>query len=481
MADLVIKTRCKSWLRDGTDKFLDLTFPVWAIASPIALFCIVFALVMSITQVNPPKTSEAITFIGMIVCYMLGSLMLKRALSNDYLAMNKQGITLPYMSGGQVRLKSHIPWNKVQTVDALLADAPEKALLTVSLTKGGTRRIPVSQLEPDFVEQFVLAARMWAPDRCAPGLDALQNNLRLGARATEQQSYTDLWEDELSRRFCPTAYIPLEPGRVLRNGSLKIIRQLATGGLAALYLCQMNDSKIVVLKEATTPAHGSDSLKEKANELFQREAQLLMKIDYPGIVHVLDCFTEFERNYMILEYVTGMDLWQLVRQNGPQKESDVLEWAVQLANTLKYLHEREQPIIHRDMTPDNIILRNDGKVVLVDFGAANEFIGTATGTFVGKHSFIAPEQLRGKATTQSDIYAFGCTLYFLLVGHEPDALATSNPKEATDKDGAPLQLQVSDELCQLIESCTQLEAAERYQSVAQLIPVLKRLAAQVSV
>jgi serine/threonine protein kinase len=64
-----------------------------------------------------------------------------------------------------------------------------------------------------------------------------------------------------------------------------------------------------------------------------------------------------------------------------------------------------------------------------DFGAANEFIGTATGTFVGKHSFIAPEQLRGKATTQSDIYAFGCTLYFLLVGHEPDALATSTPRE----------------------------------------------------
>ncbi|MBU6452867.1 MAG: hypothetical protein KGS72_13860, partial [Cyanobacteria bacterium REEB67] len=62
----------------------------------------------------------------------------------------------------------------------------------------------------------------------------------------------------------------------------------------------------------------------------------------------------------------------------------------------------------------------DGKVVLVDFGAANEFISTATGTFVGKHSFISPEQLRGKATTQSDIYAFGCTLYFLLVGHEPD-------------------------------------------------------------
>lgn len=195
-----------------------------------------------------------------------------------------------------------------------------------------------------------------------------------------------------------------------------------------------------------------------------------MKLDHPGIVHVLDCFTEADRNYMLLAYVNGVDLKQLIKQNGPAKESDVLEWATQVANTLKYLHEREHPIIHRDLTPDNIVLRNDGQVVIVDFGAANEFIGNATGTFVGKHSFIAPEQLRGKATVQSDIYAFGCTLYYLLTGHEPEALSPSNPKDHSQT--------VSDELAELVESCTQLEASDRYHSVAQLLPVLRRLAAQ---
>jgi serine/threonine-protein kinase len=263
------------------------------------------------------------------------------------------------------------------------------------------------------------------------------------------------------------------------------VRQLATGGLSALYLCQLDGGRLVVLKEASIPAHGSDELKAKAREMFDREAKLLMKVDHPGIVHVLDCFVELDRNYMILEYVNGMDFWQLVRQNGPQREADVLEWAVQIATTLKVLHDREQPIIHRDVTPDNIILRNDGKVVLVDFGAANEFIGTATGTFVGKHSFIAPEQLRGKATTQSDIYAFGCTLYFLLVGSEPEAFATSNvlsAQEAAQAANPDLRITpTSAELCQLVESCTQLEASDRYQNVSQLLPVLKRLASQLAV
>jgi serine/threonine protein kinase len=151
----------------------------------------------------------------------------------------------------------------------------------------------------------------------------------------------------------------------------------------------------------------------------------------------------------------------------------VLEWAIQIANTLKYLHDREVPVIHRDLTPDNLVLRNDGQVIIVDFGAANELIGTATGTFVGKHAYISPEQFRGKTVTQSDIYAFGCTLFYLLTGVEPEALSTSNPRE--------LAPSVSEDLAELIESCTQLEVRDRYQTVAQLLPVLKRLASQMVV
>jgi len=86
-------------------------------------------------------------------------------------------------------------------------------------------------------------------------------------------------------------------------------------------------------------------------------------------------------------------------------------------------------VIHRDFTPDNLVLQNDGKLVAIDFGAANEFIGNATGTFVGKHAYIAPEQFRGKASPQSDLYAMGGTLYYLLTGEDPLALSVSDPAE----------------------------------------------------
>lgn len=486
MADLVIKSQCKSWLRQYVDVFLNVTFPLWGLVAPVAVLFIVMNFLVMLQRGEASKIAEQLPLLILVICASLCALLLKRSMANDLLIVSKQGITLPAFMGGKVGLKRHLPWRVVRTIDAsIVKDEAQQSRFNIFKENGKLEALPIKDLQPEFVEQLLLAVRMWAPDRCAPGLDQLQTILRLGARESSQPSYTDLWEDELSRRFCPTQYIPLEPGRVLRNSSLKIVRQLATGGLSALYLCQLDGSRLVVLKEASVPAHGSDELKAKAREMFDREAKLLMKVDHPGIVHVLDCFVELDRNYMILEYVNGMDFWQLVRQNGPQREADVLEWAVQIATTLKVLHDREQPIIHRDVTPDNIILRNDGKVVLVDFGAANEFIGTATGTFVGKHSFIAPEQLRGKATTQSDIYAFGCTLYFLLVGSEPEAFAVSNVQSAQEAArAANPELRItptSMELCQLVESCTQLEASDRYQNVSQLLPVLKRLASQLAV
>src|ERR1700736_4000745 len=143
-----------------------------------------------------------------------------------------------------------------------------------------------------------------------------------------------------------------------------------------------------------------------------------------------------------------------------------------MATILKYLHEQDPPLLHRDFTPDNLVLCEDGSIVVIDFGAANEFIGSATGTFVGKHAFIAPEQFRGKACVQSDIYAFGCTLHFLLTGQEPEALSTSNPETPG--------VRVSPDLAQLVVTCTEMEPKDRYQSAAQLLPLLRGLAASLT-
>jgi len=241
------------------------------------------------------------------------------------------------------------------------------------------------------------------------------------------------------------------------------------GGLSAVYLAQLDNKDLVVVKEAVIPDDAVESIKKKAQEMFEREAQFLMKLDHPGIVRVLDYFADSGRHYLMLEHINGQDTRQLVKQNGAQKESTVVTWALEIAATLKYLHEQDPPIVHRDLTPDNLVLREDGSIMVIDFGAANEFIGTATGTLVGKQAYIAPEQLRGKAVTQSDLYSLGCTLYYYLTGKEPEALSTSDPR--TEKPDT------SAELAELVITLTQMETEDRYQSAKQLIPVLKMLAA----
>ncbi|MBK9204759.1 MAG: serine/threonine protein kinase [Candidatus Obscuribacter sp.] len=167
-----------------------------------------------------------------------------------------------------------------------------------------------------------------------------------------------------------------------------------------------------------------------------------------------------DRHYLLLEYITGQDLRQFIKQNGAQDQVKVLDWALKLADILVYLHGQNPPIIHRDLTPDNIVLKNDGEIVLIDFGAANEFLGTATGTLIGKQAYIAPEQLRGKANKASDLYSFGGTIYYLLTGKEPVPLSISHPKSANPD--------INEELDRLVSDLSAFEESERLADAVEL-------------
>ena len=167
----------------------------------------------------------------------------------------------------------------------------------------------------------------------------------------------------------------------------------------------------------------------------------------------MDHFAEQNRNYLLLEYINGQDLRQFIKQNPVPSEQTVLNWSVQIADMLIYLHSRQPPIIHRDLTPDNLVLRDHETLTLIDFGAANELVGQATGTLVGKQAYIAPEQFRGKTAEQSDLYALGCTMFFLLTGEDPEPLSTSHPKESNNK--------VSEECDQLVADLTEMDLENR--------------------
>lgn len=356
--------------------------------------------------------------------------------SDNRIILSKSGLELPFFLGNTFGLRRNFSWITINS--ATFVDSEIKREVVLHTTDGFPVYLDVNCFEPDELEQFLVALNLWAINcKATPELEILQEELQQKSDEKLLPSYTAMWDDELSRRFTATAYVPLEPGQELQKGRLKVLSQLSFGGLSAVYLCQYRDRDLVILKESVVPQNSDESLKEKALELFDREAQLLMKLDHPSIVKVLDSFVEVGRQYLLIEYRTGQDLSQYVKQNGAVDEARALQWALKVSDILEYLHEQDPPIIHRDVTPDNLILDNDAEIVMIDFGAANEFLGTATGTLVGKQSFIAPEQFRGKACVQSDLYALGCTLHYLLTAQEPVPLSESRPKSLNESVSEP--------------------------------------------
>lgn len=482
MPEIVVRAKYEDLPQRSLLVFLRATFPIWGVIFPMIFLIILGVWIYTIREYILGGTFWTDSWyaifqaIGYSLCFMAvpaGALATIRLLSKNSLVLEKSGIIFPLETSQLLRYPRFLPWSRIRKIQAvspdLSSDWKDRSLVFYR-SDGKPTKLSLRNYQGAEVEQILVALETWG---AGIDLDSSVNDLHQLLRHKQievaGQSYTDMWEDELRRRYNPTAFMPLDPGVYLHDGKLKIVRQLATGGLSAIYLVQMEDQKLAVLKEAVLPEDASDSVRAKASELFAREAELLTKIDHPNIVKVLSYFVEDGRNYLLMDYIPGQDLRQFTKQNGAQRETVVVDWGIQIINIVKYLHELDPPIIHRDLTPDNLVLRDDGNIILIDFGAANEFISKGTGTFVGKQSFIAPEQFRGKAVLQSDIYAFGCTLFYLLTGKEPEALECSSPKLINE--------QISSEIDELVQCCTQLDAKDRFQSASQLLPVLRKIAA----
>jgi len=291
-------------------------------------------------------------------------------------------------------------------------------------------------------DQSVLSRRALLLER---GLAAVDNAISL--------SYTSIWTDALESQFAATNFVPLKTTSKLQDGRYEVRMQLASGGLSAVYLAKLVPNSRVVLKESVLPSDTDDKTRAKAKELFEREGRLLSRLSHPQIAKVLDFFVEDGRDYIALEYIPGVSLRQFIKSDNFRDEKTIVAWAAQMADILLYLHELDPPIVHRDLTPDNLLARDDGKVALIDFGVSNEFISQATGTLVGKQAYISPEQFRGKAEPRSDVYSFGATLYFLLTGEDPEPLSVSRPKQ--------VKPEISPYLDELVAQCTDMDVEKR--------------------
>ena len=205
-----------------------------------------------------------------------------------------------------------------------------------------------------------------------------------------------------------------------------IVTLIGQGGMGAVYLVMDSrlGNKKCALKEMSDLAIQDPFERQRAVNAFQQEAQMLSSLSHPGLPRVTDYFSEGDKHFLVMDYVEGHSLAELLETNqAPFSESRVLDWGEQLCDVLGYLHSQTPPIIYRDLKPENIIAStNRQRVRLIDFGAARTYKaqkGKDT-TAIGTPGFAPPEQYgQGQTDARSDVYSLGATLHQLLTLHDP--------------------------------------------------------------
>ncbi len=226
----------------------------------------------------------------------------------------------------------------------------------------------------------------------------------------------------------------LEPGVVLRE-RYRIITPVGQGGMGAVYRAEdlRLEGRICAVKEIRPDPNAPPELLTQAQEQFYREASTLARLDHPNLPKVSDTFTEKQREYLVMDFVEGQDLHQMIdekhRQDQFLDEEIVLRWTEQLCDALEYLHSQDPPVLHRDIKPANIKLTPGGLIKLVDFGLVKLLATNESHTITvlqgrGTVAYTPLEQYGGDADTghtdvRSDIYSLGATLYHLLTNQPP--------------------------------------------------------------
>ncbi|HJR09346.1 MAG TPA: serine/threonine-protein kinase [Pyrinomonadaceae bacterium] len=217
----------------------------------------------------------------------------------------------------------------------------------------------------------------------------------------------------------------IAPDTLLQNRYL-VTEQIAQGGMGAVYVAtDQRFQSTVALKETFF----DDPNLRRA---FEREAHLLNRLRHPALPKVSDHFLESDGQFLVMEYIPGKDLAELLVERGTAfPVADVLAWADELLDALDYLHTQESPIVHRDIKPQNLKLTPRGHIVLLDFGLAkgmslqlSRVSATASSVFGYSRNYAPLEQIQGAGTdVRSDLYSLGATLYHLMTGATPpDAL-----------------------------------------------------------
>lgn len=279
-----------------------------------------------------------------------------------------------------------------------------------------------------------------------------------------------------NEKFCHTC-----GSKLLLKERYTAIKPIGQGGFGKTFLAVDEDKPSkpsCVIKQFYPQAQGTSTV-QKAVELFTQEATRLDELGkHPQIPELLAYFTQDDRQYLVQEFIDGLNLAQELQQKGAFNETQIRQLLNDLLPVLQFCHARQ--VIHRDIKPENIIRRtatksSNGNLVLVDFGAAKVATYTAlnrTGTSIGSPEYVAPEQIRGKAIFASDIYSLGVTCVHLLTQRSPFDLYDINNDAWIWRQY--LTSPVSNELSRILDKMLESIPVRRYQTVDQVLKDLNQ-------
>lgn len=256
----------------------------------------------------------------------------------------------------------------------------------------------------------------------------------------------------------------LEPGTILEN-RYEIRKILGNGGFSRVYLAYDRETcRNRAVKELDRFSHG------RIHTMEHGEADLIRKLQYPYFPEIEEVMEREGRCYIVMEYLEGETLAQVLERLGPQPWQQVVVWAKDMCLVLGYLHHCQPPVIYRDMKPANIMLQSGGNLRLLDFGAALELSGQETTVSLGTRGYAAPEQLAGESVdARTDIYGLGATMYHLLTGRDPCRFPCGQYSVRRWNPRLPRKL------AGIVRKCTRSRPKERYSSCEALREALERI------
>lgn len=267
----------------------------------------------------------------------------------------------------------------------------------------------------------------------------------------------------LFQRFADFGTGRLPKDKTLKQGRYVVQQRVGQGGMGAVYLAYdvQQGNKLVAVKEMSQSSSKDEEELRQARTRFQHEANLLGKLAHPNLPHVYDSFEDANRSYLVMDFITGKTLWQILKQTrgNALPVEQVIAYGLQLCDVLAYLHKHHPPVIFRDLKPSNIIVRDDGQLFLIDFGIARFWQQDSDTEVFVSPGYSPPEQRGGQSTPLSDIFSLGATLHHCLTGYHPAANTQAHQYEFRPLDF--FTQQAPPELSELIKQMVQINPTDR--------------------